>query len=85
MVRRFVLSCSVLWEGTYSDWFSVLAGVRQGGVLSPDFCGLYVDELIAILIASGVGCYYINRFAAALMYADDLTVLAPSLKSMKRS
>ena len=52
------LFCRVLWDGAYSDWFPVLAGVRQGGVLSPDFYGLYVDELIAILIASGVGCYY---------------------------
>ena len=45
---------------------------------------LSLFELISILMASGVGCYYINRFAAALMYADDLTVLAPTLKGLQK-
>ena len=33
------LYCRVLWDGTYSAWFLVRAGVRQGGVLSPNFYG----------------------------------------------
>ena len=66
------LYCRVLWDGNYSVWFHVSAGVRQGGVLSPDFYGLYVDELFDILRSSGFGCYYISQFAAALMYADDI-------------
>ena len=39
----------MLWDGAYSDWFLISAGVRQGGVLPPDFYGIYVDELIYIL------------------------------------
>ena len=78
------LQCRVLWDGTYSDWFPVNAGVRQGGVLSPDFYGIYVDELIFILESSGVGCHYVKKFAAALMYADDMAVLAPSLKGLQK-
>ena len=78
------LYCRVLWDGTYSDWFLVRAGVRQGGVLSPNFYGLYVDDLFSILELSGIGCYYLKRFAAALMYADDLAVIAPSLKSLQK-
>ena len=78
------LYCRVLWDGTYSDWFPVKAGVRQGGVLSPDFYGIYVDELIIILESSGVGCYYAKQFAAALMYADDMAVLAPSLNGLQK-
>ena len=64
----------MLWDGAYSAWFLVRAGVRQGGVLSPNFYGLYVDELFSLLESSGIGCYYLKRFAAALMYADDLAV-----------
>ena len=78
------LYCRVLWDGHYSQWFLVSAGVRQGGVLSPDFYGLYVDELFSILESSGIGCYYVHRFAAALMYADDMALLAPSLKGLQK-
>ena len=40
--------------------------------------------LIIILESSGVGCYFAKTFAAALMYADDLAVLAPSLKGLQK-
>ena len=78
------LICRVLWDGVYSDWFHVKAGVRQGGVLSPDFYGLYVDDLFEILKSSGIGCYYVEKFAAALMYADDMALLAPSVKGLQK-
>ena len=71
-------------DGHYSSWFSLTAGVRQGGSLSPTFYSIYVDELVGILEASGVGCYYLNKFAAALIYADDMAVLLPSLKGLQK-
>ena len=70
------------WEDHYSDWFAVTAGVRQGGVLSPNFYCIYVDDLIDILKSMGIGCYYIGLFAAAFFYADDMTILAPSIKAL---
>ena len=57
--------------------------MRQGGVLSPDLYSIYVDELICILRKSGVGCYICKIFAAALFYADDMAILAPSLKGLQ--
>ena len=39
------LSCRVKWGDSFSNWFSVTAGVRQGGILSPDLYCIYVDEL----------------------------------------
>ena len=42
------LLCRVCWWTTFSDWFGINAGVRQGGVLSPDFYSIYV-ELIDML------------------------------------
>ena len=72
------LYCRVLWDGAHSSWFFVSAGDRQGGVLSPNFYGLYVDDLFRIPHqSSGAGCYYVKRYAAALMYTDDMAVLAP--------
>ena len=78
------LYCRVRWDGHYSEWFHVAAGVRQGGVLSPDLYCLYVDDLIYILKSLGVGCYVRKTFAAALFYADDMAVLAPSLKGLQK-
>ena len=77
------LMCRVRWDGVFSDWFSISAGVRQGGVLSPDFYNIYVDELISILQQAGVGCHFHQIFAAAIFYADDIAVLAPSVKALQ--
>ena len=63
---------------------SVTAGVRQGGVLSPDLYNIYVNKLICILQASGLGCYAYGIFAAALLYADDICILAPSLRGLQK-
>ena len=78
------LQCRVKWDGHLGDWFSISAGVRQGGVLSPDFYNIYVNNLICILKSSGIGCYMSNTFAAALFYADDICILAPSLKGLQK-
>ena len=76
------LQCRVKWDGHVSDWFTISAGVRQGGVLSPDFYSIYVDELIAIIQRSNKGCYVKNVFMAALFYADDMALLSPSIKGL---
>ena len=60
------LYCRVLWDGHYSSWFNVSAGVRQEGILSPDFYSLYIDDLFRILESSGIGCYLVHTFAAIL-------------------
>ena len=78
------LFCRVKWDNHYSEWFPILAGVRQGGVLSPDLYSIYIDDLISILRSSGVGCHYISAFAAAFFYADDMALLAPSLKGLQK-
>ena len=76
------LYCHVKWGDCYSEWFFVSAGVRQGGVLSPDFYSIYIDDLIKELLSLNVGCYFLAIFAAALFYADDMAILAPSVKGL---
>ena len=83
MVWHDGLECRVKWIDYYSDWFPITAGVRQGGVLSPDLDCLYVDDLINILKKLGTGCYIRSVFAAALFYADDMAVLSPSIKGLQ--
>ena len=78
------LQCRVRWDGYLGEWFHITAGVRQGGILSPEFYNIYVDDLIGILKRSGVGCYISKIFAAAIFYADDMCVLSPSLHGLQK-
>ena len=77
------MKCCVKWADSYSDWFEINAGVRQGDVLSPDFYSIYVDDLIKILEQSKKGCHHYGIFAAALFYADNMAVLEPSVKGLE--
>ena len=78
------LYCRVRWDNEYSEWFAILAGVRQGGILSPDFYSIYVDDLVLILSKLGVGCHILNTFISILLYADDMALLSPSLRGLQR-
>jgi len=78
------MSCKCKWGDEFSDYFDVSSGTKQGGVLSPDFFALYIDELIQILKAAKVGCHILNVFISCILFADDLTLLAPTRSSMQR-
>ena len=65
------------------SWFSIKAGVRQGGVLSPKIFTLYLDELISRLRERGIGCYILSVFIACILYADDLCLITPTRGAMQ--
>ena len=67
----------VRWESSYSNYFDVLSGIKQGGVLSPRIFIIYVNDLIVRLRTAGVGCHLFSLFVACIMYADDLCLIAP--------
>ena len=68
----------VKWNGTISSTFSTSHGVKQGGVLSPILFNVYLDELIKMLSEQGLRCYLHGQFVGAFIYADDVTLLAPT-------
>ena len=37
-----------------------------------------------VIKLSGIGCYYLDQFSAALMYADDMALFAPSLRALQK-
>jgi hypothetical protein len=79
----FNLASSCKWGGSVSDSFEVLSGVCQGGVLSSKIFSVYMDDLLLKLKESGVGCHIIVIFLAAILYADDVCLIAPTRSAMQ--
>ena len=50
-------------------------------MLSPVLCTIYLEQLIAQLIHLGMCCYMNGLFTVVFIYADDITLLAPSRAS----
>ena len=71
------------WLSAVSGSFNALNGVKQGGIFSPILFSLYMDILIGRLESLGIGCHVGNNFVGAFCYADDLTLLCPSLKGLQ--
>ena len=78
------MSCRVKWGEAYSEEFFVPLGVKQGGISSPSFFTVYVDDMIGILMRSGIGFHLVNVFVGCLLFADDLALLAPSQSALQR-
>ena len=74
----------VTWGGALSDYFSAINGVKQGAVLSPVLFCIYVDDLLLLLSKAGVGCYIGPNFVGALVYADDIVLIAPTPTALRR-
>ena len=76
-------SVCIQWESTKSRNFHTCNGVKQGGVIYPILFAIYYDELISKLAHSPYGCTLGKHFVGALSYADDLTLLSPSLNGLQ--
>ena len=74
---------AVKWCDCYSRFISLLAGVRQGGVLSPVLFCVFIDNLVNIVKSTNVGCYISSAFAGILLYADDIMLLAPTVTALQ--
>ena len=62
-----------------SNKFTASNGVKQGAILSP----ILFSELFERLEKSGVGCHMGNHYTGSIGYADDLTLLAPTLSGLQ--
>ena len=58
-------------------------GVRQGAIVSAVLFSVYLDELLSRLEKAGAGCHVNGNFFGAFAYADDLTLLAPTVDGLK--
>ena len=79
---RFQTVC-VKWGQVLSPHFKVLNGVRQGGILSPRFYNVYIDDLSLHLSSCNIGCVFGSHVINHISYADDLIIFCPSAKGLQ--
>ena len=78
------MTCRVKWGSEFSESFPVPLGIKQGGVSSPKFFSLYVNDLVSELRKHGVGCHLIRLFVGCVLFADDLALLSPSRRGLQK-
>lgn len=68
----------------FSHYFPATNGVKQGGVVNPILFCVYIDDTLQPLTASGVWCYMGSIFVGALVYADDIVLVAPLATAVRK-
>ena len=70
----------IRWGNTFSTFFCVSNGVKQGGII---LFALYVNQLTNQLIVCKEGCYFNDMCINHVLYADDICLLAPTASAMQ--
>ena len=76
-------STTVKWNVCFSDFISLIYGVRQGSILSPLLFAVYVDNILCRWHSLNAGCHINFVNFSSLMYAYDLLLLALSLRDLQ--
>ena len=73
----------VRWGQSVSSRFTISNGTRQGSMASPALWSVYLDLLIKELRELGVGCHVGGVYMGAVVYADDVLLMAPTRAAMQ--
>ena len=73
----------VEWNNCRTLSFKLTNGVKQGGILSLQLFALYLDPLLYEVQNSDHGCYMVSHPCNIFAYADDMVLLAPTVKAVK--
>ena len=76
--------CRVKWGNEFSEFFNIPLGTKQGGISSPGYFSLYINDLVSELRRSGVGCHLIRLFLGCVLFADDLALMAPTRAALQK-
>jgi hypothetical protein len=80
---REAFCCSKM-NGSFSYWFSVRSGVRQGSVLSPALFTVFMNLFIVCIRSANLGCYINRTLVSCVLYADDIIFLSASLTVLQK-
>jgi hypothetical protein len=67
-----------------SETFCTTIGVKQGGPLSPKLFAVYINELIDIMIQSGLTIKVFDQTTGTIFYADDSTAICDSIEKLNQ-
>ncbi|GBP49581.1 Retrovirus-related Pol polyprotein from type-2 retrotransposable element R2DM; Endonuclease [Eumeta japonica] len=71
-------SVCVRRNGTYTDWFDIRRGVREGCIASPWLLNLFMDSCLQDLKEYECGLRIDELSVKCLLYANNQVILAPS-------
>ena len=74
----------VRWGDAKSSMMEITNGTRQGAILSPILWATYADPMLKRLRALGLGARVCGQFVGAVMFADDVLLIAPTRNAMQR-
>ena len=74
----------VKWNTHISKFFKLIAGVRQGGVLSPLLFAILLTTLFRSCGLYKPGCSVSFVFVNIFLYADDIVLIAPTVTGLQR-
>lgn len=75
--------CVVDVNQAFTDWFTVNNGVKQGCILSPTLFAMFIDDLVSEINSKQAGVECQTCSISALLYADDVVLLAPSAGNLQ--
>jgi hypothetical protein len=65
----------LLEDGTYSAFFLIMIGVKQGGIISAFLFHTFIDDLILEIIEANIGAKIKNINVSIIVYADDILLI----------
>jgi hypothetical protein len=77
-------SVCVKWGTALSTPFTIRAGVRQGGILSPVLFAIYMEDFTDVLKINKLGCTINKQYFGCILYADDIMLLSQSVTCLQR-
>ena len=80
------VKCRVRHLNTYSDFFEVVVGLKQGETMSPVLFSLFIEDLVMYLQTkpdSGININDVNLIL--LFFADDMVILAETPEDLQSS
>ena len=67
-----------------SEYFSIINGVRQGGVLPPRLFAIYMNDLLVCLTQCKACCHLNETVTNHVMYADNICLMAPRAIALQK-
>ena len=74
----------VIFGSFGSSWYECIKGVKQGCILSPKLFSVVMDDLLSMLQSKELGIMYKGKRIPALLYADDIVLMAEIESQLKK-